>query len=116
MGESGSKDERMWGMLCHLSALGGYIIPFGNIIFPLIIWSSKRDEYPLVANQGKESLNFQITMMIGIAVSAVLMFVLIGIPLMILIGVANLILIVVASMKANEGLQYRYPFNFRLVK
>ena len=69
-----------------------------------------------MANQGKESLNFHITMMIGITISAVLAFVLIGIPLMILIAVADLILIVVAAMNANEGEPYRYPFNFRLVR
>lgn len=55
------KDERMWGMFCHLSALVGLAVPFGNIIGPLIIYSKKKDEYVFVADQGKESLNFQIS-------------------------------------------------------
>ena len=43
-----NKDENMWAMFCHLSALVGFVIPFGNIIAPLIIWTLKKDEYPHV--------------------------------------------------------------------
>ena len=61
-----SKDEKMWGMFCHLSALAGYIgIPFGNIIGPLIIWMVKKEQFKFVDDQGKESLNFQITITIA---------------------------------------------------
>ena len=49
-----NKDERMWGMFCHLSALAGFMIPFGNIIGPLVVYSLKKDEYAYVADQGKE--------------------------------------------------------------
>jgi len=47
-----SRDERTWAMLCHFSIFIGFIFPFGNIIAPLIIWSSKREELPLVLDQG----------------------------------------------------------------
>jgi len=47
-----SKDERTWGMFCHLSALAGYLIPFGHLIGPLFVWLIKRDEFPVVADQG----------------------------------------------------------------
>ncbi|MBD3169044.1 MAG: DUF4870 domain-containing protein, partial [candidate division Zixibacteria bacterium] len=46
------RDERMWAMLCHISTFAGFVVPFGNIIGPLVIWMIKKDEFPLVADQG----------------------------------------------------------------
>jgi len=108
-------DEKMWAMFCHLSALAGFIIPFGNIIAPLIIWVLKKEEYPLVSDQGKESVNFQISMTIYFIASLILIIIVIGIPLLILLGLFELIVIVIASIKANEGIKYRYPFTIRFI-
>jgi len=105
-----NRDENMWGMLCHLSAFAGYFIPFGNIIGPLVIWLIKKDEYPLVEDQGKESLNFQISIAIYAVISLILALVIIGFFLLIAIGILNLVMIIVASVKANEGVRFRYPF------
>ncbi|MBP6977692.1 MAG: DUF4870 domain-containing protein [Bacteroidales bacterium] len=110
-----SSEERNWGMFCHLSALAGFIIPFGNIIGPLIIWLVKRDQYPFVNDQGKESLNFQISILIYIAVSAVLALLLIGFLLMAAVGLFCLIMVILASVKANEGVAYRYPLCIRFI-
>jgi uncharacterized Tic20 family protein len=110
-----SSDEKMWAMFCHLSALAGFIIPFGNIIAPLIIWLLKKEEYSLVNDQGKEAINFQISMTIYIIASIILIIVVIGIPLLILLGLFELIVIVIASIKANEGEKYRYPFTIRFL-
>ena len=54
-----SKDEKMWAMLTHISTFAVFVFPVGNIIAPLIIWLIKKDEFPLVDDQGKEVLNFQ---------------------------------------------------------
>lgn len=110
-----SSDERMWAMFCHLSALSGFIIPFGNVIAPLIIWILKKEEYPLVDDQGKEAINFQISMTIYIIASVILIIIVIGIPLLILLGLFELIVIVIASIKANEGTRYRYPLTIRFL-
>ena len=110
-----NKDEKMWAMLCHLSALAGFIIPFGNIIAPLIIWILKKEEFPLVDDQGKEALNFQISMTIYFIVGAILILVAIGIVILPILGIFALIMIVIASIKANDGEKYRYPFTIRLV-
>lgn len=110
------KDERMWGMLCHLSALSGFVIPFGNIIGPLIVYSMKKDEYSFVADQGKESLNFQISVLIYLAISLVTIVLLIGIMFLLLIPLISLILTVLASVRANDGEYYRYPFCIRFIK
>ena len=110
-----SSDERMWAMFCHLSALSGFVIPFGNVIAPLIIWILKKEEYPLVNDQGKEAINFQISMTIYIIASVILIIIVIGIPLLIMLGLFELIMIVIASIKANEGVNYRYPFTIRFL-
>jgi uncharacterized Tic20 family protein len=110
-----SSDERNWGMFCHLAALAGFIIPFGNIIGPLIVWLMKREEYPLVNDQGKESLNFQISILIYIAISVVLALLLIGFLLLVAIGVFSLVMIILAAMKANEGVSFRYPLCIRFI-
>jgi uncharacterized protein len=114
---SASQDEKLWGMLCHLSALVAYVgVPFGHIIGPLIVWLIKKDQLPLVDDQGKESLNFQISMTIYGAVSLVLALVVIGIFLLIALLIFDLVMIIVASIKANQGIAYRYPLTIRLIK
>jgi len=110
-----NKDEKMWGMLCHLSALAGFVIPFGNIIGPLVIWMLKKDEFPHVDDQGKESLNFQISLMIYIIAAAILIIIAVGILLLIFLAVYGLVMIIIASLKANDGEKYRYPFTIRLI-
>ena len=110
------KEERTWGMCCHLVFFVGYIIPFASIIGPLVIWIMKRDEMPFVDDQGKESLNFQITMTLAIIASALLMFILIGFVLIFVVLIFQLIVVIIASIKANEGVYYRYPLCFRFIK
>jgi hypothetical protein len=112
-----SKEEQNWAMICHLSALAGFLIPFGNIFGPLIVWLMKRAEMPMVERHGKEALNFQITVMIAFAVCIPLMFVLIGIPLAIVVGIGALILTIMAAVKVSNGnFDHRYPFTIRLLK
>ena len=112
-----SKDEQNWAMGCHLSALVGFVIPFGNIVGPLIVWLIKRGEMPLVDSHGKEALNFQITVSIAILICIPLMFVLIGIPLMFAIGLGALVLTIMAAVKVSNGdFDYQYPFAIRLLK
>lgn len=111
-----SREERTWGMLSHLLALVGYtVIPFGNIIAPLVVWLVKKDESQFVADQAKESLNFQISLMIYAIVSGILILVVVGIFLLIALYIAGIVLTVIATIKANNGEAYRYPFTIRLV-
>ena len=110
-----SATDRQWGMFAHLSALVGFVIPFGNLIGPLVIWQMKKD-VPFVADQGKEALNFQITVAIAAMICVVLFLVVIGGPLLMLVGLAALVFMVIAAIKANEGVRYRYPYIFRFVE
>jgi len=111
-----TRDQNMWAMLCHLSALAGFIIPFGNIIGPLVIWMIKKDVYPLVDDQGKEALNFQISMTIYYVVAGILILILIGIPLLIGLALFSLVVTIIAMVKASDGVAYRYPLTIRLIK
>jgi uncharacterized protein len=108
-------EARTFGMLCHIGALAGYIVPFGHVLGPLVFWMMKKDTHPFVDEQGKESLNFQITVTIAYAVFGGLSFFLIGIPFLVATGVASLIFEILAGMKANAGISYRYPFTLRLL-
>lgn len=108
-----SNDERTFGMLCHLSALAGFIFPFGNIIGPLIIWAIKKEEFPWVDQHGKESLNFQISMTIYLLVSAVMIIIIIGIFFLVALGIINLVFIILGSVKANNGEDFSYPLSIR---
>ncbi|NLB14072.1 MAG: DUF4870 domain-containing protein [Gammaproteobacteria bacterium] len=111
-------DARQWGLFAHLSALAGVLIPIpcANILGPLIIWQIKKNEMPFVDDQGKEALNFQITVAIAVLVCIVLMFVLIGMLLLPVVGIAALVFTIIGGIKANEGQYYRYPFALRLIK
>lgn len=112
-----AKDEQNWAMICHLAALAGFVIPFGNIIGPLVVWLMKKDTMPLVERHGKEALNFQITVAIAVLICLPLMLILIGIPLLFLVGIGALVFTIMAGIKvANGQLDYTYPFALRLIK
>ena len=111
-----SHDDRLWAMFAHLAALAGYVIPLGNIVGPLVVWLIKKEEMPFVDEQGKESLNFQITMMIAAIVSALLMLVLIGFLLLFAVAIFDIVMVIIASIKANDGEHYQYPLTLRLIK
>ena len=110
-----SAEERQWAMFAHLSALAGLVIPFGSIIGPLVIWPIKKDTMPFVNDQGKEALNFNITVAIAAIVCWILFFVLIGMLLLPVLVILWLVFVIIATIKANEGTTYRYPFALRLV-
>ncbi len=111
-----SKDERTWAMLCHFSAFAGLIFPFGNFLAPLIIWLIKKEELEFVEDQGKEVLNFQISMTIYLLISGMLCIILIGIPIIIGLVIFCFIITIIAAISANDGKTYRYPMNLGLIK
>jgi uncharacterized Tic20 family protein len=114
---SPSAEERNWAVFSHLAALLALIAwGIGALVGPLIIWLIKKDTMPFVNDQGKEALNFQITVFIAGLVCTALIWVLIGIPLLVALAIADLVFIIMAAVKASEGVAYRYPINLRLIK
>ena len=102
-----TSDERTLAILAHILNL---VFP---LFAPLVIYLIKKDESKFVAYHAKESLNFQITLLI---VVIILMITIVGILLLWLVGIASLVLTIVATIKTSDGNLYRYPFNFRLIK
>lgn len=125
------RDARLWASLCHISSLVVFFgIPLGNILGPLVFWLIKRNEYSFVDDQGKEALNFQLSVSIYL-IAGGLIFLLsgfllmvtgraesfpwtMGIPFLILIVVLllillDVILVFVATIRASDGVAYRYP-------
>ena len=115
-GSTPSKEARQWAMFCHFAAFLGLAIPFGNLLGPLIVWQLKKELDPFVDAQGKEALNFQISVSMAAMLCFLLMVVVIGFPLLALVGITALVLTIIAGIKANEGQAYRYPFSWRLIK
>jgi uncharacterized Tic20 family protein len=113
--DSISKEERNWAMFAHLSSFAGHLIPFGHIVGPLIIWAVKKDEMPLVNDQGKEVLNFQITMTFAFIVAGLSLFVLVGFVLFPAVWLFDVVVTIIGAIKASEGVAYRYPLCLRLV-
>ena len=120
-------EDKQWGMFGHLSALTGLVTGgLGNFLGPLIVWQMKKDTLPFAAEQAKEALNFNITLLIvGIlfgVVGALFTVITLGlgaflvVPVALALGVAWLVFTILAAIKANEGVAYRYPLTVRLIK
>jgi uncharacterized protein len=111
-----SSDVRTWCVLSHASALLGFFIPWAfHVLGPLIVWLAKRADAPEIDAHGKESLNFQISMLIYNLVAGVLCLLLIGFALLFILHILNLVFVIVASIKASEGKLYRYPLTIRFI-
>jgi uncharacterized Tic20 family protein len=112
-----TESERTWGMLAHLSAFAGLIMPLAGIVVgPLVVWLTRRDDSPFVAAHAKEALNFNISVLLGALVCVVLTLMFVGILLGLALFIAWLVLTLIAAIKASEGETYRYPFSLRLLK
>ena len=81
-----------------------------------MIWLAKRDESPEIDLHGKESVNFQISMLIYNVIAGLLCFVLIGIPILIILHFLNIVFVVIAAIQASDGKLFRYPLSLRLIK
>lgn len=112
-----NKDARMWAMICHLAGLAGIILPAsGNIVAPLIIWQIKKDNNPFIDEQGKEAVNFQISMSMYLIASIILSFICIGAFLILATIIVFFVFTLIAAVKANNGYHYRYPLTLRFIK
>jgi uncharacterized Tic20 family protein len=103
-------ESRGWATAAHLIPLIGL-----GFIAPLVIWLIKRDEDPFVGYHAREALNFQITFIIYVIASIILMFVLIGFVLIFVVPIFALVVMIIGGIKAANGEFYRYPLTLRFV-
>lgn len=106
---TGASDEKTLAMLAQLLGI------FTGFLGPLVIYLVAKDDQPFVKHHAAESLNFQLTVLIGYIVSFVLMIVLIGFLTFAVIWIGALVLSIMATVAANRGEWYRYPVNIRMV-
>ncbi len=157
MTQDNDQGVRNWAMLCHLSSLFWILItlflgilnipfpiPFLNILGPLIVWLSKKNQHPVIDAHGKESLNFQISFTIYAVIATVVFLFLLsvtcgvglgsssptsqslqsfglvlgigGVVLALIVGILQLILVIFAAVKAKQGEFYHYPFTIRFLR
>jgi uncharacterized protein len=102
-------EDRTWAALCHLGGVLGFLIP-------LVLWMMKKDESRYVEDQGKEALNFQLTLLIGDVLSLITLWIYIGAVLWAAVWIVRLAFALMATLAANKGDVYRYPFAIRFVK
>lgn len=105
-----TSDEKNIALLCHIGTF------FGGFIVPLIVWLIKKEESEFITRHAKESLNFQISLLIYIVASSVLMIILIGVFLMFAVGIFAFITVILATVAASGGKDYKYPLNLRFIK
>jgi len=112
-----NKDACTWAMLCHIAGLGGFVLPgIGCVIGPLIVWQIKKDLAPFVDENGKEAMNFQISMLIYGVIAGLLCFACIGMFLLPAVAVVDIVFSIIAAIKASNGEAYRYPVTIRFIK
>lgn len=114
-----NRDAKNMAMMVHLLPLLGFFLPGMSILIPLLIWLFKRDKSPYIEHHARESLNFQITVALLVAIWIALKLMLVGLlllPLVPAIVIIVLILMIRAALKAGDGEYYLYPFSLRLVK
>jgi hypothetical protein len=158
MTRNNNGEARNWAMLCHLSSilwlpiaivlgvLGIPLpIPLLNILGPLVVWLSKKNQHPLIDAHGKESLNFQISFTIYGGIAAIVFLFLVavtcgvgfsssssttasplwqiglvlgvgGFALFLIIGIVQLALVIVAAIRAKKGEFYHYPYTIRFLR
>lgn len=104
-------NERIWSILCHLSALFGL-----GFLLPLVVYLAMKDDSDYVRDNAREALNFHISLVIYALCCVPLIFIIVGIPLLVLLGLASLVLSIIAAIKASDNGCYRYPLTLRLVK
>ncbi len=109
-------EQKQTGLFLHLSQLLNFIIPFGGVVAPIVIWQIKKEEMPALDAHGKMIANWLISCLIYGAVSLVLSLVLIGILGLIALGIMGVAFPIIGAVKANNGELWEYPLTIKFLK
>ena len=129
-----TKNDNNTAFLIHLSAFFGYVIPFGAIVGPLVIWEINKEKSEFVNENGKEAINFNLsyllyTFLLGLSVVPFIIrsvmsefqhLDLFGIitagSLIGVLAIVKFVLIILAAVSANQGEVYHYPLTIKFIK
>lgn len=104
--------ERGLAAITHLSGLAGYIIPFGGVLVPIIIWMVKKDS-PIISAIARQAILLNVIVFCLIIASVVAMLTVILIPFsivaLVVLGLGAIALPIIGAVKASGGVYYRYP-------
>ncbi|QWC86779.1 DUF4870 domain-containing protein [Nocardioidaceae bacterium] len=101
-------------MAAHAGSFVAAYVALG-FIAPLIVMLVKGKESAYIRAHAVESLNFQLSALVYIIVSAVLILVFVGILMLAAVAIFYLVVVILATVKASNGEMYRYPLTIRLV-
>jgi len=108
--------ENSYVALMHISQLGGFILPGLGFFAPLILWMVNKDNNARVNANGKEIINFIISMLIYMLISGILCLILVGFLLLGLIAILQIACAIMAAINASNGGNYMYPLTIRFLK
>jgi uncharacterized Tic20 family protein len=110
------REDRQLLLFTHLSQLLTYVTGFGGFVVPLVIWLTQKDKIEQMDVQGKQILNFQLTMLLAALISVPLMLILVGFVIAAAVGLLSLIFPIVNAIKANNGEPTHYPLSIEFFK
>jgi uncharacterized Tic20 family protein len=118
---TGSRDtvdseSRQWAMLLHFSVLAGFLVPFGGLIVPILIWQLKKGDLPWLDIHGKNVANWIISKLIYLACCFLLVFVIIGVPMLVVLGICAIVFPIIGGIKASSGEVWKYPMAISFFK
>ena len=109
--------ERTYATWMHLAGLSSYIgIPLGHVLVPLVMWAMKHRESAYLDQQGREVLNFQLTISFYLIFSYILVYILIGFIFVALVVGFHIVATIMAAVKIYHGEGFRYPITFRVIR
>lgn len=111
-----TNDEKQMGMFLHLSQLLGFIIPFGGLAAPILLWQLNKEKIPALDAHGKMVANWIISSVIYFAVSAVLCLILIGFLGILAVIIMGIVFPIIGGVKANNGELWEYPLTIKFLK
>lgn len=107
---------RQLAMFGHLAGLLGFVIPFASVLAPLVLWLMNRSRHPYIDEQGREAINFQLTILVYLLLSFGLVLALVGLVMIPLIVLFQLVMVLVAAVRVNDGEAWRYPVTLRFLR
>jgi uncharacterized Tic20 family protein len=107
-----SKDDQNMGLLMFILGI------FTHFIGPLILWLMKKDQSRYIDAQGKEIINFQITVFLTAIAVMIIAIVTLGIGALLfpVLGITYLVFMIIGAVTASKGNFYRFPLALRLLK
>ncbi|MGO1585924.1 MAG: DUF4870 domain-containing protein, partial [Mesonia sp.] len=108
------REDRQLLMLTHLSQLLDYITGIGGLIVPLIIWATQKEDVLKMNEQGKQIINFRISIFIYAILSVPLIFLFgLGFLVLAVVGIVAFVFPIIKAIKANNGESTSYPLSIK---